>query len=136
MLNTEQQTAGENGMLNSRNPLPLSPQWILTYYKALSKAWNDETFKLALLQNSNEALHKEFKFEVPSNIKVEFQEVQNNNFSDFPLKSVSLFDSVQKSQVVFKVPLPPAPPSMENTLDYVISLAKKPTITECCCFCC
>lgn len=121
---------------NGQSLLPISNQWILTYYKAVSRAWSDKDFKSALLQNANGVLRKEFDFQVPENMKVEFQEVRNNDFSNFPAHVVAEFDTVQKSPMLFKVPLPEAPqPIDKNALNYLASFMDKNAVLCCCCCC-
>ena len=136
MLNEKQQPTDKIETTNGQSSVPVSPQWIFTYYKAVSMSWKDAEFKSALLKNANGILREQFNFNVPSNITVEFQEVKDNDFSQFPLKSVSVFDTDQKSPILFKVPLPPAPAPMTNQLDHITSFSGEDNTLRCCCFCC
>ncbi len=114
--------------------LKVSNQWIITYYKAISQAWENQDFKNELLNNASSAL-KKLGFNVPQNISVVFEEVTNNDFSNFPEFSPIIFDELHKSNVVVKLPIPQAPTKLEESLHHLHSISNIPTSVGCCCFC-
>ncbi len=115
--------------------LPVSSQWVITYYKAVSKAWSDGEFQSELLKSANKMLEEQFGFVVPKNIEVQFQKLDNNDFSDFPIKNIGMFDESQAENVLFKVPIPPKPEDIKNSLDYLCSFTNLSDV-NCCSFCC
>lgn len=111
----------------------LSSQWVVAYHSAIIKAWEHETFKHQLLSHSKEAL-KSLHFEAPANVTIQFAEVINNDFSVFPLQSLSVFDVPQTEPIVFKVPIPAKAPAMTDSLEHITAMSTANRL-GCCCIC-
>ena len=109
----------------------ISEQWIIASNKAIIKAWEDKGFKKELLGATPQAL-KELGFHIPKNITIEFIEVADNEYRDFPEINLSLFDSVPSTPTQIKVTIPAKP---ETLSDLQEELASVNVVYGCCCVC-
>lgn len=119
--------------MSTKNHGTLSAQWVVAYHSAIIKAWENESFKHQLLLHPKEAL-KSLHFEAPTNVSIQFAEVINNDFSVFPLQSLSIFDMPQTELIAFKVPIPAKAPAMKDSLEHITEMSTANRL-GCCCIC-
>ncbi|SHM41884.1 hypothetical protein SAMN05444266_10823 [Chitinophaga jiangningensis] len=110
----------------------LSNKWLAAYYEALQLSWTVPDFKPLLLRDSRLALQS-VNFTYPDTITLEFKEVTDGNFSNFPEFPISIFDYPPATPTTLKVPLVPPPPPGSTDLSYLLTLQKP--LMLCCCMC-
>jgi hypothetical protein len=110
-----------------------SNQWIVTYHTAIIKAWKHPDFKNKLISETPLAL-QELGFTIPKNMSIEFKEIDDNDYSVLPEFNLSVFDKVQTKPVHVKVPIPPKPEDLSDSLEHLYSPLHSIKL-GCCCFC-
>jgi ribosomally synthesized peptide (two-chain TOMM family) len=108
--------------------------WTQTWFKALRKAWQSESFKKELLANPAKTLKDQFGYDLPPSLKlrvVEKESIQNLS----PISPKSFDRNSSASPIELTVPIPPTPPNVEEGLVKLSGqLLAQPTV-ECVCAC-